>query len=263
MNRQPSPYLPGEGDKSLDAILNGPPADTNRIEPKQGRIHALFARWLESRNNAGKSLPYPLYSIARFGIVEGLSRFWTYHLHPRNAYHWAARQCRKYRLIDRREKKGWSRTVYAVDRDGDLFLVECPGCHQTQHLLFNLDLDQPYKERRIKPKVWTDSVPPKTFQCSTCNIGFSVYLEDGIRRVRDHRDGTPPLPSTVVWDDQGTIHLGISASAPWWWKRREICRDLYDGKDAHGHYRYEVFPVKQPDSNLYAECRPETENPRQ
>jgi hypothetical protein len=222
--------------------------------PTKGAVHSLFEKWLTIRQEYGHSLPYPLYSIARFGVRNGLWRIWEYHLHPKNAWHWTLRRYRKLKLIDRRPKKGWNNTVYAVDRDGDLFLVECPKGHHTQHVFFNWN----YEEK----KACTNSVPPKTFECLSCGIGFRVYLEDGLRRIRDHRDGTPPLPSMVVWDDNHELHLGISKDAPWWWKRREIYRDLHDGKDAHGHKPYEIFPIQSNDMNECGnsqQAAPETE----
>ncbi len=190
---------------------------------------------------------YLVYATMRWGILEGIQRYWTYEISPHNWVEWAQHRYHHWQLVDRREKKSWSLNVWAIDRDGDLYLVECPQCHQTQHLVFNLDLDQSWEQRNSDaPKVWTEAVPPKTFQCCSCDIGFRVHLEDGIRQIRDHREGTPPLPSTVVWDDNGTMRLGITAEAPWWWQRREICRDLRpDGKDAHGHKRYVVFPLKE------------------
>ncbi len=228
----------------LDKILNGLPPNSCRVEPRVGWVHGIFKAWLDARSEYGRSLPYPLYAIARFGVADGLWRTWEYHLHPKNAWQWLRRRWRKFRLVDRRPKT-WSRTVYAIDRDGDLFLVECPRCHATQHLLFNLDLEQPWEERNgPTPRYFTETVPPKTFLCGACDIGFKVYLEDGIRQIRDHRKGVPPLPSVVVWDDNRTIHLGIAKDAPFWWQRREICRDLHDGKDAHGHKPYEIFPTE-------------------
>jgi len=235
---------------------------TNRAEPRPSPLQkaakfvydAFYDPWIPngrgglSHRKKPRWLPfnYLFYAMMRWGLLEGITRYWKYEISPHNWAEWAHGVRRRWKLVDRREKKGWSLQVYAIDRDGDLYLVECPKCHQTQHLLFNLDLDQPWEQRHSDaPKVWTDAVPPKTFQCCTCSIGFRVHLEDGIRQIQDHREGTPPLPSVVVWDDNHKMHLGITADAPWWWKRREICRDLHGGKDAHGHKRYEVFPLKE------------------
>jgi hypothetical protein len=183
-------------------------------------------------------------------------RTWVYHVHPKNGFRWFQSRIRRYHLVDRRNKKTYSHAVYAVDRDGDLYLVECPKCHDTQHLIFN---------RKSEGRLYTNAVPVNTFQCFLCDIGFWVYLEDGLREIKDHREGVPPLPSMVVRDDRGTIHLGIAKDAPWWWTRREICRDLHDGKDAHGHKRYEVFPCN-PTSSMAGQCAnscpPETEQPK-
>lgn len=211
--------------------------NVGRIEPEPTRIQKLSERIYNRFYGHSSTAPlhYLFYAIYRFGLAEGLIRYWKYELHPRNAWDWTKRRRRQYKLVDRRPKKSWHRTVYAVDRDGDLFLVECPQCHDTQSIIFNWDYE--------RQSTYVDSVPAKVFQCSMCSIGFRVYLEDGLRRIVDHRDGVPPLPSKVVWDDNRTIHLGISGDAPWWWRRREIERDLHDGKDAHGHKPYELVPV--------------------
>lgn len=243
----------------LDKALNGPPGDTGRVEPKQSAIQKLFARWLESRGDRLSSLPYPLYAIARFGFLDAMRRTWEYHLHPRNGWDLIRARYRRYKRVDRRPKKSWTLTVYAINRDGDYGIVECPQCHRTQHLLFNLDLDQSWEQRNSgTPKVFTQSVPPKTFMCSGCSIGFRVHLEDGIRKIRDHRDGVPPFPATMVEDDNHKWHLGISADAPWWWNRRELYRDYNpkNGKDGHGHKPYEIFPVK-PDDSMCGNCQSE------
>ena len=241
------PQLAGEsaGEPTTTAILSKMDMDGSvayRLEPRESWIQSVFAAWLKSRGK--KSLPYPLYAIARFGFWDAMFRTWVYHVHPKNALDWLQTQIRRYHLKDRRPKKGYSKTVYAVDRDGDLYLVECPQCHDTQSILFNWRYSEERDEEGYrKGRAITEVVPPKTFQCYSCDIGFHVYLEDGLRFISDHRDGVPPLPSKVVWDDRGKIHLGISKDAPWWWNRREICRDLRDGKDAHGHHKYEIFPT--------------------
>jgi len=192
-------------------------------------------------------IPYPIYAIGHFGFRLGMKRiwqFWQFRLSPMLIVEWMQRKYRTFKLIDRRTKTGYTKTVYAVDRDGDLYLVECPQCHATQHIVFNWNYDAktPY----------TTVLPPKVFQCFSCSIGFRVYLEDGLRKIIDHRDGTPPLPSKVVWDDSGKIHLGISNDAPWWWRRREIFRDIqYVAMkgvmvpvDGHAHHPYEIIEME-------------------
>jgi hypothetical protein len=185
-------------DPSLKMSADGPFVDGPRYEPRPSWIQTIFARWLETRQDDNKSLPYPFYAIARFGFWNAVYRTWVYHVHPRNGLEWLQDKIRNYHLKDRRKKR-YGHTVYAVDRDGDLFLVECPSCHDTQSILFNWH----YSEERDaegyrKGNAITEVVPPKTFQCYSCDIGFHVYLEDGLRRIIDHRDGVPPLPSRVV-----------------------------------------------------------------
>lgn len=174
---------------------------------------------------------YFVTGIARFGFWDALRRWWRYHLHPRNAIEWGVRKYHRWRLLDRRNKS-WPRTVFAVNRDGDFFLVECPSCHATQG-----------------PWIISGCArclePGPHFHCDRCDIGFQVNLEDGVVRILDHRTGVPPLPTTLVRETSGTWHLGISRDAPWWWGRKELLRDLRDGKDAHGHAPYRVWPLPQ------------------
>lgn len=231
------------GDKQdMDGVVTKP-----RRRPQPSAIQKLFTRWLDARQEEGKSLPYPLYGIARFGFWDAMWRTWVYHVHPKNSIEWLAKRIRAYHLIDRR-KRGYGRTVYAVDRDGDLYLVECPQCHDTQSLFFNRHTDE--------ERVWFDeSMPDRVFHCSRCSIIFSVYLEDGLRKIRDHRTGNPPIPTRVVRDDMGAYHLGISVEAPWWWKRYEIWPDLQNegkkaGYDAHGHYPYKIEKFERPHHEL-------------
>lgn len=181
---------------------------------------------------------YFFYAKGRWGTAEAVKRVWRFHLHPRNIAHNIHDKYREWKLVDRREKKAWSRTVYAVDRDGDLYLVECPQCHDIQSVHM-------YSYKEEKP-CWNCGKTGEThFHCSRCSgMGFNVYLEDGLRKIEDHREGNVSLPSKLVWDDNNKIHLGISANAPWWWRRREVWRDLQaNGMDAHGHKPYVVWQV--------------------
>ena len=181
-------------------------------------------------------LDYLFYATMRWGLAEGITRYWEFHLHPRNLVQWAQDRYRRYKLVDRRPKS-YSRIVYAINRDGDFYLVECPRCHKTQGLGFNWSYEG--------KKPYSDISPPKTFQCHECDIGFWVHLEDGLRDILDHRMGTPSLPSVIVFDGK-IIRLGLAKDAPWWWTRREIYRDLQpNGKDGHNHHPYEIFPLKQ------------------
>lgn len=169
---------------------------------------------------------YLVYACKRWGLLQGIRRWWEFHGSPLLWPKFIRRKYRHWKLIDRREKKTYSRTVYAINRDGDMYLVECPQCHNTQHL---------WKEQK------------KPFECNRCQIAFSVYTEDGVVRLKDHRAGNIPLPAVAVRDDQGTWHLGIAKDAPWWWTRRTVERDLHEGKDGHGHYPYEIIGSSQRD----------------
>ena len=167
---------------------------------------------------------YLLYAIHRFGWREGLCRFWTYSLSPVNLWNWTRDKYAAWRLVDRRRKlNGCCRNVYLVNRDGDLGAVECPECHRLQGLGF-------------------DKIS-YLFECSYCGILFKVYLEDGLIKVRDHREGNIPLPGRCVEDDKGDYHLGIDKDAPWWWRRSRIYRDYNpkNGLDGHGHKPYDII----------------------
>ena len=172
---------------------------------------------------------YLFYAIRRFGWRDGLHRFWTYRLSPLNTWTWACNRYESWRLIDRRRKlRNWSRTVYAVNRDGDLGLVECPVCHNYQNIIYSKQLH--------------------AFECCLCVMTFQIYLEDGLLTIRDHREGNVKTPAKVVTDDHGIKHLGISRDAPWWWERREAYRDYNpkNGKDGHGHEPYKLLGPPRP-----------------
>ena len=166
---------------------------------------------------------YFFYAIRRFGIADGLWRWWKYHGSPIAWLDVFERAWTRWGLRDHREKYRWgARTVYAVNRDGDLGLVECPKCRKFQDIWFEEE--------------------EKRFRCSICDIGFTVYLEDGLQKIRDHRNGNVPTPATALRDDAGILHLGITRDAPWWWRRVEVYRDFNakTGKDGHGHHPYKI-----------------------
>jgi len=185
-----------------------------------------------------KNPNYLGYAVKQFGFVDGVSRWWKYEASPMR---WSdrARQCiKEYKLVDRRKKCSYSRSTYAVDRDGDMYLIECPQCHRIQSLSV-----QYRGEAAPCPRCGKHG--QTHFHCSFCPIGFSVYLEDGLREILDHRYDNPPNPSKVVRDDQGKYRMGIDTDAPWWWRR---CTVYYDynpenGKDAHGHEPYTVWQI--------------------
>ena len=200
-----------------------------------------------SLDNTFTYLPY---AIKRFGFWDGVSRTWKHYVSPSAQLFKYQEWRRERRKIDRREKKSWSRQVYCIDRDGDLYLVECPQCHDTQGLWCHrpweiLTEAQQEAGMREAPCDSCGGEPKRThFHCGRCAIGINVYTEDGLRKLRDHRDGNPPNPTYAVCDDSGNLHFGIAADAPWWWKRREVYFDYNpeNGKDAHGHHQYETFP---------------------
>ena len=169
---------------------------------------------------------YLIYAIQRFGFREGLRRYWAYHLSPVNWYEWLKTRYTEWRLRDRRKKLGWSRTVYVVNRDGDFGLIECPQCNQFQTLYFQRET--------------------RDFDCCTCGLRFDVYLEDGLVKMQDHREGNLPTPGTCVEDNTGRWHIGIAEDAPWWWKRKSIHRDFNPntGRDGHDHYPYAILPPR-------------------
>lgn len=168
--------------------------------------------------------PYWLYAIQRFPFKIAMRQIWRHSVVPtltadRLRWHW-----RRWRAKDRRKKQSWGTAKFAVNRDGDYFLVECPQCG-TQD-------------------IWFNKAP--AFECEYCHIAFTVYLEDGIVKIRDHRKGNARLPASMVFDPGAQIwRLGITLDASWWWNRRQIQRDLHDdGMDAHQHREYTI--VAQP-----------------
>lgn len=133
---------------------------------------------------------------------------------------------------------------FAINRDGDLFLVECPRCHRQD--VFPLRNVRPirYKGMRLKP-----------FDCCICGYGgddglFFVNPEDGVVKLRDYRRGNLVFPATVVYDEYGHGYLGIWPDQPWWWRARDIYPDLRDGRDGHGHAPYITREMP-----IYSECK--------
>lgn len=222
------------------------------------KFYNLFPPGAPSKIRRRVHLPfeYFFYATMRWGLREGVVRFWRFRLAPHNWVEWAQRRHHEWKLVDRRPKlRNYNRTVYAVNRDGDLGVVECPRCNQIQSLYYQR------KDAEI------GNTPPGWFSCYSCDIIFKVYLEDGLRKIVDHREGVPPLPSIIVYDDTGIIHLGISADAPWWWHRAQIHRDFNpaNGKDGHGHQPYLIEPAP-PQRGIELGCcqnaLPETESPQ-
>jgi len=171
---------------------------------------------------------YLFYAVRRFGLADGLRRFLVYSVWPILVLRAPRRAFQRWLKRDRRERlRGYWNSKWAINRDGDLFLVECPVCHD-QYVHY-------FQDERV-------------FACSG-GMGhrFRVHLEDGVRQLIDHRrDNIVHFPAVAVYDDAAkTYHLGISKDAPWWWKRKEVYRDLRpDGYDGHKHKLYELLPPK-------------------
>ncbi len=157
---------------------------------------------------------------------DGLRRFLEFSVRPVVALRGARRALWKWRRRDRRLKVlGYAASKWAVNRDGDFGLVECPVCHD-QSVWF-------VKEECV-------------FVCGggrSDGHRFLVYLEDGVVQLRDHRCGDIRYFPAIAVNDGKDWHLGLTRDAPWWWRRREVYRDLRaDGKDGHGHKPYVVLP---------------------
>jgi hypothetical protein len=179
------------------------------------------------------------YAVKRFGFADGVCRWWKYEASPMRWPGLIRDRIKEYRLIDRREKCSYAHRSYAVDRDGDMYLIECPVCHQTQSVtVYLLPEDKPCHN--------CGKMGETHFHCYHCSdFGFNVYLEDGLREILDHRTGNLPNPGIAVRDDQNKYRMGIDADAPWWWRRYEIYYDFNsaNGKDAHGHKPYVIWSI--------------------
>jgi hypothetical protein len=183
---------------------------------------------------------YLAYAVRRFGLRDGFRRFAVFSVWPVLVLRGPRRAFRRWRRRDRRERaRGHAGSKWAVNRDGDYGLVECPACHD-QGVWFD-------REKRV-------------FACRG-GVGhrFRVHLEDGVVQLRDHRRGDiVHFPATAVYDDAGKAwRLGLADDAPWWWARKEVYRDLRpDGKDGHGHQAYELLPPEPAQAEQAA--RPES-----
>lgn len=163
---------------------------------------------------------YAIYAIRRFGLYEGIKRT-IGHIKFIFSYE-IPYSIKTFKKRDRR-KKSWGTTKYAINRDGDLFLVECPECH-SQYVWF--------------------VEGSKVFECYKCRIRFSVYREDGVVRLVDFRKGNIQYFPRTAYRDFYPDHfytLGIEGDAPWWWGKKAVYRDLHDGMDAHRHQPYKII----------------------
>ena len=132
-------------------------------------------------------------------------------------------QYRKWKKRDQRPKSNHAYTKYAINRDGDLFLVECPQCGN-------------------QVTKWIES--ERHFCCfmNDCWIAFRVDTEDGVIKLFDHREGNIALSKTIAYDPAGQWRIGIYDDAIWWWDKRTLYRDLQpSGRDAHDHGKYEIL----------------------
>lgn len=213
---------------------------------------------------------YLVYAIKRWGWAKGLWLWFRWYGSPHLIPYYIRESYRQWRLIDRRKKIPYSHTVYVVNRDGDLYLVECPRCHNTQTVIaYRCHRSIPMGDGISDPCFSCGKKDRTHFHCFHCysNFGWDVYLEDGLIECKDHRKGNPPNPCTVVRDDNKIYRLGIDKDAPWWWKRLSVWRDLNpeNGKDAHGHHPYEVWDIdpefmkqRNRDNCIEEDCVPKT-----
>jgi hypothetical protein len=177
-----------------------------------------------------------MYFVRRFGLLEGVKRHFEYDWWPWLNGGRVRYRYRRYTRSERRRKKGYYPTgKIAIDRDGDLYLVECPVCG-TQTV-----------SRETETVKDEDGGVRKRTLYFECHIGhrFQVYLEDGVREIADYRQGEAILPARVVFDPYADRWcLGIVTDAPWWWRRRDLYQDYHPetGKDGHGHRKYLVLP---------------------
>lgn len=126
--------------------------------------------------------------------------------------------------------------VHAVNRDGDLYFIECPECHTTNVNALKL------------------------FGCKSCHTRFSLYGEDGFKSFRVESESGP------VSAHSNRIHLLQLKTGDYFVKEHlprndgqlgelkkafpemkviELSRDFRSdtGKDAHGHQRYKRYAL--------------------
>lgn len=167
---------------------------------------------------------YLFYAIKRFGLRDGIGRWLRYDVRRLVTGETLRRKMKRWQLVDRRKKASYAHTKSAINRDGDLYLVECPVCGSQEVI-------------RARDKTY--------FVCGR-DHRFRVYTEDGVVKLKDHRKGNiERFPVKVVYDEAHTARLGLEKDAPWWWRRVSIHRDLHNGKDAHSHHKYEVLQARE------------------
>ncbi len=136
------------------------------------------------------------------------------------------------------EVKGYHQTqhVYTVNRDGDLFFIECPECHTT------------------------DINAVRVFGCRKCHTRFSLYAEDGIDSLCVETESGTVTPSDneikLLQLKKGDYFLKnhlprndgqiatLKAAFPEM-KVIKLHRDFNkkSGKDAHDHERYRRYAL--------------------
>jgi hypothetical protein len=143
---------------------------------------------------------------------------------------------------DNRPRRHSPRVKYAIDRDGDLFIVECPVCHYENGLYWNSE--------------------EKFFECERgvhCQAKFKVYTEDGIIKFLDHKEGDIPYKNYTIFKIDSEWHAGINEEVFWFFPKRVLYRRdlvLNNGKDSHGHDYYLILPTlpNQPYSENCNSC---------
>ena len=142
----------------------------------------------------------------------------------------------KERLSISKELEGYKNntSLHVVNRDGDLFYIECPNCHNTELI-----------SRRF-------------FGCKHCMENFSVYCEDGLKYYSINSDfGSLSSGDTIKLirlkrNDYFCVPLyGRNEKRIEELKKEypdmeiiNLYRDLQnDNKDAHSHCEYKRFTI--------------------
>ncbi len=145
-----------------------------------------------------------------------------------------AQQSSKTGIVAEVQEYKQKQDVHAVNRDGDLYFIECPECHTTDVNML------------------------KMFGCRKCHTRFSVYPEDGFKWfcVETEFGDVHAFDNTIKLlqlrpDDYFLKDLLPRNSGQLKELRKafpnmkviELSRDLHEGKDAHGHQKYKKYAL--------------------
>ena len=138
-------------------------------------------------------------------------------------------------LVEEIEKYGNQQNLICANRDGDLYFIECPKCHST------------------------DLNTQRLIGCRYCHTRFSLYFEDGMRIFHlDNEMGTAsPSNGRIKIIELKKDDYFSKILLPRNEKRLNELKEKYpdfkviilnkdlrkDGKDAHGHHKYESFAL--------------------